>query len=79
MLAKTWKKIGLLILIIACLYNVMNKIVRKVSFDEEMESTAKYYNENIKDKTDKEESNDKLDEYVNKFKEMNNYNTLMEN
>ena len=29
MIAKLWKKIGLLILIIACIYNVMNKILRK--------------------------------------------------
>lgn len=33
MLAKAWKKIGLIILIIACLWNVVFKLVNKVSFD----------------------------------------------
>ena len=44
MLAKWWKKIGLLILIIACIYNVMNKIVNRLSFDEQIDSTVTYYN-----------------------------------
>lgn len=77
MIAKLWKKIGLLILIIACIYNVMNKIVKKVSFDNEMESTATYYNENIKDKNSVENKQTEVD--VEKFKEMNNYNNLFEN
>ena len=77
MIAKLWKKIGLLILIIACIYNVMNKIVKKVSFDNEMESTATYYNENIKDKNSVENKQTEID--VEKFKEMNNYNSLFEN
>lgn len=34
MLAKTWKKIGLIILIIACLWNIVFKLVNKVSFDD---------------------------------------------
>ncbi len=34
MLAKIWKKIGLLILIIACLWNIVFKLVNKVSFNE---------------------------------------------
>ena len=33
MLAKYWKKIGLLILIIACVFNVMGKLVNKVSLN----------------------------------------------
>ncbi len=77
MIAKLWKKIGLLILIIACIYNVMNKIVKKVSFDNEMESTATYYNENIKDKNSVENKQTEID--TEKFKEMNNYNNLFEN
>ena len=35
MLAKYWKKIGLLILIIACVFNVMGKLVNKVSLNKE--------------------------------------------
>ena len=34
MFAKIWKKIGLIILIIACLWNLVFKLVNKVSFDE---------------------------------------------
>ena len=42
MLAKYWKKIGLLILIIACVFNVMSKLVNKLSLDKEMVSSAQY-------------------------------------
>lgn len=46
MLAKYWKKIGLFILIIACLINIMAKLVNKVSLNDELEETVKYmYNE----------------------------------
>jgi len=34
MLAKSWKKIGLIILIIACLWNIVFKLVNKISFDD---------------------------------------------
>ena len=34
MLAKIWKKVGLIILIIACLWNVSVKLVNKISFDD---------------------------------------------
>ena len=34
MLAKIWKKIGLIILIIACLWNLVFKLVNKVSFND---------------------------------------------
>ena len=34
MLAKIWKKVGLIILIVACLWNVVFKLVNKVSFDD---------------------------------------------
>ena len=30
MLAKTWKKIGLIILIVACLWNIVGKLVHKI-------------------------------------------------
>ena len=40
MLAKWWKKIGLLILIVACLFNVTSKLVKKVSFDENVKATV---------------------------------------
>ncbi len=42
MLAKTWKKIGLIILIIACLWNIVFKLVNKISFDGAIESAKSY-------------------------------------
>ena len=33
MLAKSWKKIGLIILIIVCLSNIISKLVKVISFD----------------------------------------------
>ena len=42
MVAKLWKKVLLLILIIACLFNVINKLVHKASMKEEVEASAKY-------------------------------------
>ena len=42
MIAKHWKKIGLIILIFCCLYNVMNKIVRRTSLNHELKQTAEY-------------------------------------
>ena len=45
MLAKYWKKIGLLILIVACVFNVMSKLVHKLSLNTEMISSAIYVQE----------------------------------
>lgn len=43
MLAKSWKKICLFILIIACLWNIVAKIVVKVSFEETIKELQKDY------------------------------------
>lgn len=52
MLAKYWKKIGLLILIIACVFNVMSKLVNKLSLDKEMLSSAQFmYEQQNENKT----------------------------
>ena len=45
MLAKYWKKIGLFILIVACIFNVMSKFVNKLSLKTELESSATYVNQ----------------------------------
>ena len=45
MLAKYWKKIGLFILIIACIFNVMTKFVNKMSLKSELEASATYVNQ----------------------------------
>ncbi len=42
MLKKYWKKIGMLILIIACVFNVMSKLVHKLSLNKEMIESAQY-------------------------------------
>lgn len=49
MLAKYWKKIGMLILIVACVFNVMAKLVNKLSINKEMLYSAEYMNEDEKD------------------------------
>ncbi len=45
MLAKYWKKIGMLILIFACVFNVMSKLVHKLSLNKEMLYSAIYMQE----------------------------------
>ena len=45
MLAKYWKKIGLFILIVACIFDIMNKLVKKVSLNTELEASATYVNQ----------------------------------
>ena len=42
MLAKYWKKICMLILIIACVFNIMSKLVHKLSLNKEMLYSAQY-------------------------------------
>ena len=53
MLAKYWKKIGLLILILACLINIMYKLINKVSLNSELKATAQYMYEQYKHETKK--------------------------
>ena len=49
MLKKYWKKIGMLILMIACVFNVMNKLVHKLSLNKEMLQSAQFmYQEKFK-------------------------------
>lgn len=42
MAARIWKKVGLFILIVACLFNIMIKIVNKIPFVEELKTSAQY-------------------------------------
>lgn len=62
MLAKYWKKIGLIIVIVACLFNVMIKLINKLSFDKEMLSSAQY----MQDQNDKDNKNIKNNTENNK-------------
>lgn len=38
MLAKYWKKIGLIVLIVLCLINGISKLIRVVSFDDTVDA-----------------------------------------
>ena len=42
MLAKIWKKVLMAILIIACLFNVVTKLVKNISLESELLSSAQY-------------------------------------
>ena len=48
MLAKTWKKILLFVLIIACLFNIINKLVHKASMEQEVKASIQYMQEQNK-------------------------------
>jgi len=49
MLAKNWKRIGMLIVIIACLFNIMTKLVTKMSYLSQLTQTAEYVQEEQKE------------------------------
>lgn len=42
MLAKIWKKVLFFILIVACLFNIVTKLVNKTSLEKELEMSANY-------------------------------------
>lgn len=42
MIAKYWKKIGLIILIICCLFNIVSKLVKRTTLKEQLVQTAQY-------------------------------------
>lgn len=49
MLGKIWKKVAVIILIIACLWNIIFKLVNKISFDGTIQA-AKIQIQEIKNK-----------------------------
>ena len=52
MLAKYWKKIGMLIIIIACLFNIVAKLVAKVPYLDQLTESAQY----VSDHAEQEEN-----------------------
>lgn len=44
-MSKIWKKLLLIILIFACLFNVVSKIVKRYTLKEELEAAAQYIEE----------------------------------
>ena len=49
MLERYWKKIGVFILIVACIFNVMLKFVHKTSLKQELEASATYMEQQNQD------------------------------
>lgn len=56
MLAKYWKKIGMLILIVACVFNIMGKLVHKLSLNKEMLYSAMYMQEQQDNNSEEQKS-----------------------
>jgi hypothetical protein len=54
MLSKVWKKVCILILIIACLFNIVLKLVNRISFNKEALTSAKYMLEQYQYEKDNE-------------------------
>ena len=54
MLSKVWKKVCILILIIACLFNIVVKLVNRISFNKEALTSAKYMLEQYQYEKDNE-------------------------
>ena len=52
MFARYWRKIGMLILIVACVFNIMGKLINKLSLNKEMLYSAEYiYSQEEKNET----------------------------
>ena len=49
MLAKIWKKVGIFILIVACIFNIMLKLVKRISLNSEIKQTVSYMVEQYKE------------------------------
>jgi hypothetical protein len=53
MIAKIWKKVVLIILIIACLFNIISKLVKRVAVIDELKASAQYQYDIEQEKTNK--------------------------
>lgn len=65
MLAKWWKKIGFFILIVACLFNITSKLVKRVSFNDNVKSTVSNTVNTVKEKVTPNDSNNNVKEENN--------------
>lgn len=54
MLKRNWKRIGMIILIIACIFNIMGKLIHKLSLNKEMLYSAEYMYEEQENKQNQE-------------------------
>lgn len=65
MLAKWWKKIGFFILIVACLFNITSKLVKRVSFNDNVKSTVSNTVNTVKEKVTPNDTNNNVKEENN--------------
>ena len=70
MLAKLWKKVLMFVLIVACLFNVVIKLVNNLSLEKELLSSAQY----IQDKQDAEKSKEESEKKENEENSKTNTN-----
>ena len=54
MLSKIWKKVCILILIVACLFNIVLKLVNRISFNKEALTSPQYMLKQYEYEKDKE-------------------------
>lgn len=74
MISKIWKKILFVILIIACLFNIISKLVNRNSFKSELQASAQYVQNLI---MQEENNKDNINEANNEnlVNEINNSST----
>ena len=53
MLAKIWKKLGIFILIVACIFNIMFKLVQRISLNTQLKESVTYMEEEYKEMENK--------------------------
>lgn len=53
MLAKIWKKLGIFILIVACIFNIMLKLVKRISLNTQLQDSISYMEEEYKEMENK--------------------------
>lgn len=49
MLAKIWKKIGIFILIVACIFNIMLKLVKRISLNAQIKESVGFMQKELKE------------------------------
>ena len=53
MAARLWKKILFIIIVVACLFNIVSKLVKKMPFLDELKTSAEYVMQQENEKNEK--------------------------
>ena len=53
MLAKIWTKLGIFILIVACIFNIMFKLVKRISLNTQLKESESYIQEEYEEMQNK--------------------------